>query len=569
MPKHNLSSMIVVIGLLIHIISIAGYANGTDMTAPRVIRTVPEDRSLNISPFTPIYISLVDPQANASGVNPDTISMRVNGEQVYIEVYQYNQTTYVMFSHYEPFPFQRINVTIEACDFAHNCMEPYNFWFEVSNDGGDHVPPWAFSPEPAPYSEEVDPDSPVLIMLSDRYEHMYPSGSSGIDIDSIVMKVDDVIVPLHVNEEASIVSVEYTHDEPLPADQQITIIVNACDNAGNCMAPFVWTFETSNPDTTPPYLVSTLPTDGELNVEVSTSVIAIISDSGVGVDTTQIALTVDGVAIANPVIMEDNLGYRITYDPETDFSAYDSVTIRLTACDLADNCNTFEWTFRTGSNTNAPELVYPPDKMWLNYINENGRIRFSWINSEHLNHFRLRVYIPGVSVPSEVDYGPGDYVIAFGLSTVSYPVNATSWDVLAQLGTLEWEVAQISQYAGEEITAYSERFELVLAPSDALTLRSPQDFSTIPEDQPPTFKWYQHPEAESYLIGFARLGEDGVLIDEVFADILPIFITEIPLTRSTWVLLPNGSWLWTVVPIRSDGSYGSFMIGHFTKIPAQ
>lgn len=104
-------------------------------------------------------------------------------------------------------------------------------------------------------------------------------------------------------------------------------------------------------DTATPRIAYTIPGDGETGVVVSTSISAAITDAESGVDSSSISLFVDGVDVSEDIVItiSSDTTY-VHYTPSTDFSPMTNVDCQLMVSDLADPPNTrdYEWDFTTG-----------------------------------------------------------------------------------------------------------------------------------------------------------------------------------------------------------------------------
>jgi hypothetical protein len=546
---------------------------GEDQDPPQFFDLNPPEGAVGVSVNEPVSCWILDlpggvPPAEASGVDPESISLAIDGTEVPVEVWP-EGGGYVMFYDHEPFAYDTtVLVAIWACDLAGNCTTRiYEFTTEDGAASEDGVPPEVLEMHPVPGMQHVPLWSDVYVELRDFAEPGIPP--AGIDEASVELTIDGELVEVTLQplpEEGLLVYWENTVG--FPEETQVAVSISACDRAGNAMVPVTWTFQTgsSSDDTEPPRLVSSEPEDGAEEVPVDTLIRCTLVDEGSGVNPQSIELTVDGVAAEGFQVDGEGSMVTVTYQPPSPLRAGSQIVVMVRACDGVGNCGPLVWAFRTaGSAPSGPSPVYPRDGAWLNRLLEQGVVKFSWTVPDAATSVRLEMTISGLP-PYTIDYGPGDVSFAFGLATVSYPVDAQSWDVIAELGAIRWRVAEIDQPGGALVGSYSEASTFTLARTDCITLRSPADFSVIGANDPPTFAWDPDTNAHEYLIGLARLGENGMLVDDVYSARLPQFVREIPVNQSSWDVLRPGEWLWTVLAIDENGNYGNFMMFHFTKL---
>jgi hypothetical protein len=143
-----------------------------------------------------------------------------------------------------------------------------------------------------------------------------------------------------------------------------TISIASKDLAGNAMiAAYVWSWSTgSDPDTTPPTVLSTVPANGAINVPLNQIVTATFSEAMDPVTITNITFTVTGPGLPIPggLVSYDALTNIATFMPDANLlpSSTYTGTITTGAKDLAGNAlaSNYVWTFTTGTGL-APGAV--------------------------------------------------------------------------------------------------------------------------------------------------------------------------------------------------------------------
>jgi len=113
-------------------------------------------------------------------------------------------------------------------------------------------------------------------------------------------------------------------------------------------------------DTTPPYVSGREPAPDATRVLLDANIVLHVKDHGSGVDQTSIVMTVNGVELT-PVIAGTPADYMLTYDPPSDFSYNEEVTVTVDAADLTSPPNLMEqvtYSFTTVRELSAVETWY-------------------------------------------------------------------------------------------------------------------------------------------------------------------------------------------------------------------
>ena len=93
-------------------------------------------------------------------------------------------------------------------------------------------------------------------------------------------------------------------------------------------------FRVGSSEPSPPYLASQVPAPGAQGVLETTSIVAHVKDDGVGVDLSTVRMYVNGAQVTPAVTGAAN-DYTLTYAPPAPFGTSATVTVRITAQDLA------------------------------------------------------------------------------------------------------------------------------------------------------------------------------------------------------------------------------------------
>ena len=91
-------------------------------------------------------------------------------------------------------------------------------------------------------------------------------------------------------------------------------------------------------DTSPPYVSGRDPAPGTMRVPLAANIVLDVKDDGSGVDQTSIVMRVNGLEVA-PATTGTPADYTLSYDPPSDFSYSEEVTVTVDAADLASPAN--------------------------------------------------------------------------------------------------------------------------------------------------------------------------------------------------------------------------------------
>lgn len=109
-------------------------------------------------------------------------------------------------------------------------------------------------------------------------------------------------------------------------------------------------------DTIPPYVSSLSPGANTTNVAINANIVAHLLDSGDGVNSSSITMTVNNQTVS-PVITGSASDYTLTYNPPADLSYNGVYSVTITARDLAGNVMTpytYSFTTRAAPDTTPP-----------------------------------------------------------------------------------------------------------------------------------------------------------------------------------------------------------------------
>ncbi|MHA1229142.1 MAG: Ig-like domain-containing protein [Candidatus Helarchaeota archaeon] len=308
-----------------------------DTAAPVASNPSPSDGSYTNDTTPIIVVALSDA---LSGVNASSIILRVESSVV---LHTWNGT-HVSYTPSTAFADgQVVNVDLNASDNAGNAMATYSWSFTI-----DTSPPTASNENPANGAYTSDSTPTITVRLTDA--------GSGVDSSSIQMRVESLLVSHNWNG----THVSYTPSSAFSNGQVIDVSVDASDNLGNAMATYSWSFTI---DTAPPVASNPSPPNGGYTSDTTPTIIIALSDALSGVDSSSIAMTVEGSTVIHT--WNDT---HVSYTPSTGFTNGQVIDITLNASDNVGNAMaTYSWSFTIDT---APPVASNPSPSNGGYTND-------------------------------------------------------------------------------------------------------------------------------------------------------------------------------------------------------
>lgn len=113
----------------------------------------------------------------------------------------------------------------------------------------------------------------------------------------------------------------------------------------------------STTDTAAPTLSGQNPASNATNVGLKQNIVLHIGDAGLGVDISTIQMQVNGSTVT-PAITGFSNDYTLTYDPPADFTPNSTVSVSISAKDLADNAiSNITYSFQTSPPDSTPPVI--------------------------------------------------------------------------------------------------------------------------------------------------------------------------------------------------------------------
>lgn len=116
-------------------------------------------------------------------------------------------------------------------------------------------------------------------------------------------------------------------------------------------------YEYSTPaDTSPPYVSGRDPAPNATRVLLGANIVLHVKDHGIGVDETRMLITVKGLGVT-PTITGTPADYTVSYDPPSDFSYSEEVTVTVSAADRTSPANVMQQVTYSFTTISEPSPV--------------------------------------------------------------------------------------------------------------------------------------------------------------------------------------------------------------------
>ncbi|MBN1879134.1 hypothetical protein JW823_03405 [bacterium] len=431
----------------------------------------------------------------------------------------------------------------------------------------DQLPPKLEKTQPIDGTLDVFPVLMIHAWLTDPATSSFES-PSGVDLDSIQLWIDDQEISLTVQTIGDNRVWAHTSDV-LELDENSWIFATflAKDYAGNEMEPSVIRFRTTaRPDQNPPSIDHLSPPDQSTGNEPLSLVSCWLRDeiSGLDFDTILCKVNSEQVPFTYAVI-ED--GIQLFHLPQNPFEVDDWVAVEISVSDLSGNVALKSWTFKIQpSPPEPPDLFHPADGALLNYQLEAGRIRFIWNVAENTSFYRLRIKPRDGLITDIIDLSSGDCWVAGNLVGYNFLLSFERWYQFSCRDSLMWSIAVIDGYGGSLLSEFSEWSSVILAPPNAVVIRTPVNGTVFSSFDPcPLFTWDSFDDAESYLFGIAKFDSSSGLFQNMLTLYVESEVTSLRLPAISWKSLGPGQFIWAVIAKDIKGNYSDFMNYQFSR----
>lgn len=427
----------------------------------------------------------------------------------------------------------------------------------------------------APFVEKTDPthgligaatELSIQVWLRDAGDRS-DKGPSGIDPTSVQLYIAGGLEPVHVMDLGNSRVLAYTKNvQTFPENFWVNAEVYAKDRAGNTMEPYRFTFCTEDlPDVTSPVIDLLSPADKSTgNMCYPVISCRLWDDSGIDINATSFRVNGD---LVNFTYSNTDAEMQLFHVPDNPFDYEESVQVRVKISDYSGNSTTRSWTFQIReAPPNPPKQNFPTANSLINYQKEQGNLRFVWSTDSSYTAFRLRIRAEDRPACMVFDLGPDDYWQSGFLTGFNYYFGYENWKHYSSYDYLEWSIALLDGVGGNCVSGYSSWSKLMLAPPDAVVIRSPSDNTVFNAfDDKPVFTWDQFDGAVSYLLGIAKFNPQKNVYENKVTMYVESEVTSIVLEEHVWHQLGSGNFIWAVLAETPSGHYSDFMNYEFRK----
>jgi parallel beta-helix repeat protein len=252
------------------------------------------------------------------------------------------------------------------------------------------------------------------------------SDLSGIDVSSVMLKVDGVDVTLSATVMAS--GVSYIPGVPI-SDGIHTVILEVKDNAGN-LATIAWSFTV---DATPPIITNLQPPDTS-TTNYSTPIIGVDYSDLSGINASSVVLEVDSIDVTS---FSTVTAGGVIYIPGVALSE-GLHSVYLEVRDNVDNLATATWSFSVDSNPPAIINLQPPNLSITNDSTPTINADYSDPSGINISSVLLEVDNVDMTSSAVVTGGGVSYVPATTLSDGIHTIYLEIKDNVGNLATASW-----------------------------------------------------------------------------------------------------------------------------------
>ncbi|MEW6095662.1 MAG: Ig-like domain-containing protein [bacterium] len=312
-----------------------------DDIKPYVTDHSPTKGATGVKIDTEIMFHLKD---NESGIDKSTFILFVEGIDVSAQVIitgtksDYN----VFYNPNESFDYgQEVNIMIKITDFGSNTIEEiYSFTTEQ-----DTIKPKTSDHNPAKGATEVERTTNILLIIRDD--------ETGINSDTIIMKVNDIEVPIIKTPINPPKAYLLTYNPPdFDYNQVVKVYIEIKDKKDN-VATETYTFTTVS-DNKKPYTTEHQPYPGATDVPIDTNIVMSICDDESGVARESILLKINNATITTMTVFPTLNGFTLIYDSTKNFNYGEDVSVYIEARDKIGNLATQTYTFTTIHDNTPP-----------------------------------------------------------------------------------------------------------------------------------------------------------------------------------------------------------------------
>lgn len=332
-----------------------------DSTAPELLDTTPSSGSMNVAVAQPLRLIFSEPMEPSSlqltttpAVTLNTPTPNANGTLFTIEHAAFSfDTSYT--------------VTINGRDLAGNLLASQTLSFRTEG-APDTTPPTVLSTLPGDMTTGVAVTSPFVVTFSEA-----------MDRDSVQISATPTTTFEPMNFASNDSEVSLTPVTDLTPNTSYTFTIRGNDVSGNALTQQSVTFTTEAPrDTTAPSLVSSSPSNAQMNVTTSSRVSLTFSEA---IAEESLVVTISPVVdLGEPTF--SNQGRTATFSaPAADFVAARTYKVTVEADDLAANplpSTSFNFTTAVPPDTTRPTVGSTSPSTGATNVPVNSNLEFNF-----------------------------------------------------------------------------------------------------------------------------------------------------------------------------------------------
>lgn len=316
-----------------------------DTTPPTVSSTSPANAATGIGVNSAIGATFTEAMLPSTITNA---TFAMSGGVTGTVTYNGATATFTPFNALAPFTTFAATITTGVKDAAGNALVTPYLWTFTTGAAPDTTPPTVSSTNPANGATGVATNSSISATFSEVMLQSTMTSATFAMSGGVTGTVS------YAGTTAT-----FTPSNNLAASTTFaaTITTGAKDAAGNALAtPYLWTFTTAAPDTTPPIVTSTSPASAATGVAANSAISATFSEGMLPSTITNATFTISG-GVTGTVSYSGNTA---TFTPSSSlaFSTTYTATITTGVRDAAGNALAvpYLWTFTTGA---APDATPP------------------------------------------------------------------------------------------------------------------------------------------------------------------------------------------------------------------
>jgi hypothetical protein len=329
--------------------------NAPDTTAPFVVFTSPVDGDNGVA----ININLAatfSESMDAATINTTTFTLKQGATTISgVVALAGTVATFIPNIALAPNAVFTATITTGSKDLAGNALVANEVWSFTTGNAPDTTAPFVV------FTSPVDGDNGVAININLAATFSESMDAATINTTTFTLKQGATTISGVVTLAGTVATFNPNVDLATNSVFTATITTGAKDPAGNALvANEVWSFTTGNaPDTTAPFVVSTIPDNGDTNVATDVNITAVFSETMDPLTINSTTFTLKQGATTIPGVVSF-AGTVATFAPIIDLSTnlVFTATITTGAQDLAGNALVANevWSFTTG---NAPDTTAP------------------------------------------------------------------------------------------------------------------------------------------------------------------------------------------------------------------